>query len=138
MFESTTAFTNVNPRLDGMEPMANTIPQAATGSKSSPLHKAFIRELLLGQDPKGYISLCNAIRTAHAPNYEAVKVPYLLIAGVEDKSAPLDGCKHIFEHLASQSKRIEVLSGVGHWHCIEASDEVGKLISDFCQTLDTT
>ncbi|KAL1971095.1 hypothetical protein VTN77DRAFT_46 [Rasamsonia byssochlamydoides] len=120
---------------DGMEPMANTIPDAATGSRSRPLHKAFIRELLLGQNPLGYISLCRVVSSATAPDYAAVKAPLLLIAGDEDKSAPLDGCKHIFSHVSSQNKRFEVLAGVGHWHCIEASDEVGKLIANFAKSI---
>ena len=101
--------------------MANTIPNAATGSRSTPLQKAFIRELLLGQNPLGYISLCR------------VKAPLLLIAGEEDKSAPLDGCKHILGSVSSSTKKLEILPKVGHWHCIEASDEVGKLIADFAQ-----
>ncbi|KAL1995637.1 hypothetical protein VTN49DRAFT_1824 [Thermomyces lanuginosus] len=118
---------------DGMEPMANTIPNAATGSRSTPLQKAFIRELLLGQNPLGYISLCRVVSTATAPNYAAVKAPLFIIAGEEDKSAPLDGCKHILGSVSSSTKKLEILPKVGHWHCIEASDEVGKLIADFAQ-----
>jgi pimeloyl-ACP methyl ester carboxylesterase len=114
-----------------MEPMANTVPTAATGSRSTPLQKAFIRELLLAQDPLGYVSLCRAISTASAPDYAAVKAPLLMIAGEEDKSAPLDGCKHILAQVASPTKKLEILPGVGHWHCIEASDEVGQLIVNF-------
>jgi pimeloyl-ACP methyl ester carboxylesterase len=121
---------------DGMEPMANTIPEAATGSRSTPLHKAFIRELLLGQNPLGYISLCRVISAATAPDYAAVKAPFLLIAGEEDKSAPLDGCKHIIGNVTSQNKKIEVLPGVGHWHCIEAGEEVGKLIAEFAKSIN--
>jgi hypothetical protein len=26
---------------------------------------------------------------------------------------------------------LEVLKGVGHWHCVEAGDEVGRLVKDF-------
>ncbi|KAH8692882.1 putative alpha/beta hydrolase [Talaromyces proteolyticus] len=118
---------------DGMEPMANTIPEAATGSRSTPLQKAFIRELLLGQDPAGYISLCHVVSAATAPDYAAISLPVLVIAGDEDKSAPLDGCKHILAHVSSSTKTLEVLPGVGHWHCIEASDEVGKLVAGFAQ-----
>ena len=33
----------------GMEAMANTIPGAATGSKATPLMRAFIREMLMAQ-----------------------------------------------------------------------------------------
>lgn len=51
--------------------------------------------------------------------------------GEEDKSAPLEGVKYIHDQLASQQKELRVLKGVGHWHCIEAGDEVGKAIADF-------
>ncbi|CRG85724.1 hypothetical protein PISL3812_02746 [Talaromyces islandicus] len=119
---------------DGMEPMADKIPGTATGCRSTPLQKAFIRELILGQDPAGYISLCRVVSTATAPDYAAIKAPLLVIAGDEDKSAPLDGCKHIIAHVSSSTKILDVLSGVGHWHCIEASDEVGKLVVSFTRT----
>ncbi|KAJ5988744.1 hypothetical protein N7481_003954 [Penicillium waksmanii] len=115
----------------GMEPMANTIPFAAVGSRSTALQKAFIRELLSGQDPKGYAALCRAIASAKASDYAAIQSPFLLIAGEEDKSASMEGCQHIFDHVSSQSKSLEVLKGVGHWHCIEAGDEVGGLIAKF-------
>lgn len=114
-----------------MEPMANTIPFAAVGSHSTALQKAFIRELLSGQDPQGYAALCRAIASAKASDYTAIKAPFLLIAGEEDKSASMEGCQHIFDHVSSQNKSLEVLKGVGHWHCIEAGDEVGGLIAKF-------
>lgn len=111
--------------------MANTIPSAAVGSRSTALQRAFIRELLLGQDPKGYAALCRAIASAQVPDYAAVRAPFLLIAGEEDKSASMEGCKYIFEHVSSQKKTMEVLEGVGHWHCIESPDEVGRSIARF-------
>jgi pimeloyl-ACP methyl ester carboxylesterase len=60
-----------------------------------------------------------------------VQCPVLVIAGEEDKSAPLEGCQSIFGELSSQEKKLEVLKGVGHWHCVEAGDEVGRLVKDF-------
>lgn len=111
--------------------MANAIPFAAVGSRSTALQKAFIRELLSGQDPKGYAALCRAIASAKASDYAAIQAPFLLIAGEEDKSASMEGCQHIFDHVSSQSKSLEVLTGIGHWHCIEAGDEVGGLIAKF-------
>lgn len=119
--------------LAGMEPMADSIPFAAVGSRSTPLHKSFIRELLLGQDPKGYAALCRSLSTAQPADYAAVKAPFLLLAGEEDKSAPLAGCEHIFNHVSSENKSLRVLNGVGHWHCIEAPDEVGALIAEFAE-----
>lgn len=111
--------------------MANTIPTAAVGSRSTALQRAFIRELLLSQNPQGYAALCRAIASAQAPDYAAVRAPFLLIAGAEDKSASMEGCRHIFDSVSSKKKTLEVLEGVGHWHCIEASEEVGVLISRF-------
>ena len=60
---------------EGMEPMANTIPAAATGKKASPIARAFIRELLLAQNPAGYISNCRVIASAKPPNYAKIAVP---------------------------------------------------------------
>jgi esterase/lipase len=120
-----------------MESMANTIPFGAVGSRSTPLQKAFIRELISGQDPKGYAALCRAIASAKPADYAAVKAPFLLIAGEEDKSASMEGCQFIFDHVSSEKKSLEVLNGVGHWHCIEAADEVGELIAKFAAVART-
>ncbi|OCL11558.1 3-oxoadipate enol-lactone hydrolase [Glonium stellatum] len=116
---------------EGMDPMANTIPAAATGKKASPIARAFIRELLLAQDPAGYISNCRIIANAKPPSYDKIAVPVLILAGEEDKSAPLEGCKKMFEQIGTSEKKMEVLKGVGHWHCIEAFEEVGKQILSF-------
>lgn len=121
----------------GMESMADTVPYAAVGSKAKPLHHAFIRELLLGMDPSGYISLCKVIANAHKspPRYEKVSCATLIIAGGEDKSAPLSGCKKIMEALGSKQKEMVVMSNVGHWHCIEDPEEVGKLSLEFLKQI---
>ncbi|KAF1834832.1 alpha/beta-hydrolase [Decorospora gaudefroyi] len=116
---------------DGMQPMADSIPEAAVGKKASPLVKGFIRELLLAQDPAGYVSNCRVIINAKPPNYGNISVPVLILAGDEDKSAPLEGCKHMFEEIGTSEKKLEVLDGVGHWHCLEAVDQVGQLIAAF-------
>ncbi|KAF2711772.1 alpha/beta-hydrolase [Pleomassaria siparia CBS 279.74] len=114
----------------GMEAMANSIPQAAVGKNASPLAKAFIRELLLGQDPAGYISNCKVIVNAKPPAYGEIKVPILIIAGEEDKSAPLEGCQRMFDEMKTE-KKLEIIKGVGHWHCLEAFADVGRLMLDF-------
>ncbi len=104
---------------EGMEPLANTLPQMATGSKASPLARAFIRELLLAQDKWGYASNCRVIAGAKPPKYGKINVPVLIIAGEEDKITPLEACKKMFEELGTKQKRLELVEGVGHWHCIE-------------------
>ncbi|CAO2654201.1 Nn.00g109340.m01.CDS01 [Neocucurbitaria sp. VM-36] len=115
----------------GMQPMADTIPPAAVGKKAPALAKALIRELLLGQDPAGYISNCRIIVNAKPPNYSKINVPVLILAGDEDKSAPLEGAKKMFEEIGTSEKKLEIMQGVGHWHCLEAADDVVKLIQAF-------
>ncbi|KAK5129494.1 hypothetical protein LTR08_003217 [Meristemomyces frigidus] len=121
----------------GMEPLANSIPTAATNANSTPLQRALIRELILGQDAAAYASHCRAIMEMREPSggFGAVKCPALIIAGDEDKSAPLEGCEFIHTHLGSSQKELKILQGVGHWHCIEAGDRVAEAIDGFCSGL---
>lgn len=120
---------------DGMEPLANTVPKAATGSNSTPLQRAFIRELILSQDPKSYASHCEAIINMEDPGFSSMTTPVLILAGDEDQSAPLAGCQSIHDSLGSEVKELKVYSKVGHWHCIEAGEDVGKDISAFASKL---
>ncbi|KAK4960463.1 hypothetical protein LTR10_003359 [Elasticomyces elasticus] len=119
---------------DGMEALANTVPTSATAAASTPLQRALIRELILGQDPKAYASHCKAIIDMKEPSggFEAVKVPALILAGEEDKSVPLEGCRYIYDHLGTDDRELSVMGGVGHWHCIEAGEQVAKEIDFFC------
>lgn len=80
-----------------MDPMADSIPAAATGKAAQPVHQAFIRALLLSQKPEGYASLCRVIAEAQPPKYADVKCPVLLIAGEDDKTSPLNSLKEIYE-----------------------------------------
>lgn len=83
-----------------MEAMADTIPNAAVGSKASELCKAMIRELLMGQSVEGYCGNCGVIRNAEVPSYE---VSYFFLTFL-----PYDRCRHDmltneFRTLQSQS-----------------------------------
>ena len=118
-----------------MEPSANTIPVSATNKKSTALQRSLIRELILNQEPKSYASHCNVIVNMKDPGFESIKVPTLILAGDEDMSAPMEGCEYIHQHLGSQQKELKVMKGVGHWHCIEAGDQVGREIAAFCSRL---
>ncbi|KAM6511460.1 Hydrolase-4 domain-containing protein [Fusarium falciforme] len=121
----------------GMEAMANTIPLAATGSRANSTQKAFIRALLLSQKTDGYIALCNAIAKAERPSYADAHSPLLIIAGEEDKTSPVSDSEAMLESWGcdNSAKNIRILPGVGHWHCIEAADEVGSALEDFVSKL---
>lgn len=123
------------PETEGMEPLANTIPKAATSEKSTALTRAFVRELILQSDTKSYASHCQAIVDAKEPDFGAVKAASLILAGREDKSAPLEGCQFIHEHIGSAHKKLDVLEDCGHWHCVERPSEVAQKISGFCAAL---
>lgn len=83
------------------------------------------------------MSLCHAMATAQEPNYGAIDVPLLIIAGSDDVTAPLSGPKEILEKYGTKTteKTIKDLSGIGHWHCVEAPDDVEGLIKEFIQTI---
>lgn len=119
----------------GMEPLALTIPVGATGASASLLAQSFIRQLLLQNNPDAYISHCKAIQGARVPDYASIKAPMLLIAGDEDKSAPIVACDAILEGYGSVKKEMRILSGVGHWHCLEAFEDVGKAVAEFIADL---
>lgn len=115
----------------GMQALADSIPQAAVGKNASLLAQAMMRELLLAQDPAGYVSNCRVIVNAAVPAYSSIRVPVLILAGDEDKSAPVEDCRKMFGELGCSDKKMQVLAGVGHWHCLEAADEVARLIEAF-------
>ncbi|KAF8540337.1 Alpha/Beta hydrolase protein [Trichophaea hybrida] len=114
----------------GMESIAAVVPNAAVGSKATPLQRAFIRELLLGQTVDGYAALCNAIATSTVGDLSAVKARVLIVAGSEDMSAPINGCKRYNDELEDLAE-LKVLEGVGHWHIIEAADEISTIVDEF-------
>ena len=122
-------------REDGMEPIADTVPTAATSTQASALTRGFIRELILGSDPKAYASHCQAIVDAQEPDFAAVQVPVCILAGDEDKSAPLDGCKYILEHVGTSKKELKILDACGHWHCVEHPDRIAQELETFCTSL---
>lgn len=114
----------------GMDPLADTIPFAAPAKGASPIVRSFIRELLLGQDPAGYISHCRILINAQPPAYNKINVPVLILAGEEDKTAPVEGCQKMFDEMNTE-KKLEVMKAVGHWQCLEDFAEVGKQILNF-------
>lgn len=120
-----------------MEPLADSIPSAATNANSTPLQRAMIRELLIGQDPKMYSRHCEVILGMRndEPAWKSITAPVLILAGDQDKSAPLEGCQTIHDNLASEQKTLKVLKDVGHWHCLEDPLSVINEINAFAESI---
>lgn len=123
----------------GMEAMANTTPKIAVGRKATALQRAFIRELIMGQEAAGYISMCKVIMGGgkSGVEYQKVGAPLLVVAGEEDKSAPLAGCQRIVDEAKSREKELVVLDGVGHWMAIEAVEECVAAVQKFLGKLQS-
>lgn len=121
----------------GMDAMAEVIPFNATGPNTKPLVHAMIRELLLATEPQAYISLCKVIASAWKtpPEYEKVECPVLIIAGDQDKAAPVEGCEKILKAMANcQEKELYVQKNIGHWMAVEVPEDCGeKIVSWFKQ-----
>lgn len=119
-------------RERGMAAVADTIVAAATSEQTrtqQPAVAAFVRELLMGQDPQGYAALCETLANATDPELSRVTAPVLLLRGSEDKvSAPSIG-EAMVNALPTAS--YQVIEGIGHWAAIEAAQRVTDALADF-------
>ncbi|ROW00151.1 hypothetical protein VSDG_03583 [Cytospora chrysosperma] len=103
----------------GLEGIVNTvdIPTRATGSKATKTAEAFVRSLIQSSNTEAYISLAQAIADAPVPEYSQIKVP--LLWGAPSKT------------------ELEVLFGVGHWHCIEDAEGVEQCLKRFAKKVES-
>ncbi|KAF2742708.1 3-oxoadipate enol-lactone hydrolase [Sporormia fimetaria CBS 119925] len=115
----------------GMDPIANLVPFTSPGKAASGVVRAFIRDLMLAQDPRGYISQTRVLINAKPPAYKEIKMPVLAIAGSEEFTAPKEEMEKLMEALGAERKRLVVLEGVGHWQCFEAEEKVFELMLEF-------
>jgi 3-oxoadipate enol-lactonase len=119
-------------REKGMEAVAPGIVAAATSQRTRrdhPALAAFVRELLFRQDPQGYAACCEALANAVTPDYASIHSPVLLIAGSDDKTSPPELSESLVKEISSAS--VEVISDVGHWHAVEAADQVTSALRAF-------
>ena len=77
------------------------------------------------------------IAKASKPEYSNITVPLLILVGSEDKTAPLSGAEAILNAYGTSKdeKKIEILDGICHWHCVEAADDVAKHLVNFIGSL---
>ncbi|MCU4182771.1 alpha/beta hydrolase [Acidiferrimicrobium sp. IK] len=119
-------------RAEGMIAVADAIVGAATSErtrKERPVVAAFVRELLMGQDPQGYASHCEALAAATAVEIAKIEAPTLLLTGSDDKVGSPDSAKAMFEEFPNAS--YEVIEGIGHWTALEAPQRVTDALRDF-------
>ncbi|WP_435070499.1 alpha/beta fold hydrolase [Amycolatopsis thermoflava] len=107
--------------------VANALSEGTRRDK--PEVAAFVRELVMRQDPEGYARNCEALAGAEDPGPVPAHLPLLLVTGADDKVGP----PSVSEALAGAhgNATLEVLPGVGHWTPLEAARETTALLQKF-------
>lgn len=104
--------------------VANALSE--TTRRDKPEVAAFVRELVMRQDPEGYARNCEALAAATDPGPIPGDVPLLLVTGADDKTGP----PVVSESLAAPhpNAAVEILPGVGHWTALEAARPTTDLL----------
>jgi pimeloyl-ACP methyl ester carboxylesterase len=121
-------------RAQGMAAVAPAIVANATSEttrRDRPEVAAFVRELLMRQDPEGYARNCEALAAATDPGPIDSALPLLLLTGDQDRVGAPDASHEL---AASHGRaRVEVFADIGHWTAIEAArattDRLVKFLS---------
>jgi 3-oxoadipate enol-lactonase len=107
--------------------VANALSE--TTRREKPEVAAFVRELVMRQDPEGYARNCEALAAATDPGPIAPGLPLLLVTGSDDTVGPPEASQELAD--AHGSASVEVLPGVGHWTALEAARPVTDLLLKF-------
>ena len=107
--------------------VANALSE--TTRRDKPEVAAFVRELIMRQDPEGYARNCEALATATDPGPVDPGLPLLLITGGDDKTGPPEVSQAIAA--AHGSATVTVIDGTGHWTALEAARDVTDQLLKF-------
>jgi 3-oxoadipate enol-lactonase len=119
-------------RSEGMRGIADAVSAAGTASDTKvhqPTAVAFVREILMAQNPEGYARNCEALADAKAADLAAIDCPVLLITGDEDRTAPVAVARALAS--AIKGAALQLLPGCGHWAPIERPKQVNYAMSLF-------
>jgi 3-oxoadipate enol-lactonase len=119
-------------RTDGMRSTADKLVLAGTSAETRaarPEVAAFIRELLMGQDPEGYARHCEALADSTAADVAQIAIPALLMTGDEDRTSP----PPVAAALATTftNAQFELIPRAGHWLTLEQPHKVTHALFSF-------
>ena len=100
--------------------VANALSE--TTRRDKPEVAAFVRELIMRQDPEGYARNCEALAGATDPGPVDPGLPLLLITGSDDKTGPPAVSQALAD--AHGSAAVAIIDGIGHWTALEAGGQV--------------
>jgi 3-oxoadipate enol-lactonase len=107
--------------------VANALSE--TTRRERPEVAAFVRELVMRQDPEGYARNCEALAAATDPGPIDPALPLLLVTGEQDKVGPPDASRELAD--AHGSGTVEIVPGVGHWTALEAAADTSAHLLKF-------
>lgn len=107
--------------------VANALSESTRRDK--PEVAAFVRELVMRQDPEGYARNCEALAAATDPGPIDPKLPLLLITGSDDEVGPPEAGQELAD--AHGSAVVEIVAGIGHWTALEAAGPVTEQLVKF-------
>jgi 3-oxoadipate enol-lactonase len=107
--------------------VANALSE--TTRRDKPEVAAFVRELIMRQDPEGYARNCEALATATDPGPIDPKLPLLLVTGSDDKVGPPEASTELAD--AHGNAVVEIIPGIGHWTALEAAGPVTEQLRKF-------
>jgi pimeloyl-ACP methyl ester carboxylesterase len=107
--------------------VANALSE--TTRRDKPEVAAFVRELVMRQDPEGYARNCEALAAATDPGPVDPNLPLLLVTGADDKVGPPDVSSELAA--AHGNATVEIVPGVGHWTALEAAGPVTDQLLKF-------
>jgi 3-oxoadipate enol-lactonase len=119
-------------RSEGLVAVANATVQVATSALTKthrPEVAAFVRELVMRQDPNGYAATCEAIIGTEPAKLENIACPTLVITGDEDATSPPLVAKALADKINGAS--FHVLAGCGHWTPLEHSQPLTERLFNF-------
>jgi len=119
-------------RAEGMIEIADATVQMGTSAETKaarPEVAAFVRELVMRQNPEGYAATCEAIADTQPANLSEVSCPALVVNGDEDNTAPPAAALAVAEAL--DDAELQILGRCGHWTPLERPEEVASLMVNF-------
>jgi pimeloyl-ACP methyl ester carboxylesterase len=99
--------------------MADATVAKNVAPTSSPVVRAFVREVIAAQDGEGYAQVCEAVcDESHVdPEYSMISAKTVLVAGDQDLIAPVEQCKEI-QGLIGEDVPLKIVHA-GHQQVLE-------------------
>jgi 3-oxoadipate enol-lactonase len=119
-------------RAEGSAAIADAIVtrSLSAGTRSArPEIAAFVRELVMRQDPEGYARNNEALAAATDPGPVDPRLPLLLVAGGDDTLSPPSVSEQIAG--AHGSASVRVIDGIGHQIPLEDARQTTQILATF-------